>query len=100
MITTTQKEIHENAIAHGWWEEDRDIPELLCLIHSEVSEALEGYRNGLREGEKGCLSEELAGVVIRVMDMAEAYGIDLDAAINKKHTYNVTRPYKLGGKVC
>ena len=38
------KEIHENAVAHGWWEEDRTISEICALIHSELSEALEEAR--------------------------------------------------------
>lgn len=38
------KEIHENAVAHGWWEEDRTISEVCALIHSELSEALEEAR--------------------------------------------------------
>ncbi len=39
------QEIHENAVAHGWWVEDRDFGEICALIHSELSEALEEYRN-------------------------------------------------------
>lgn len=38
------KEIHENAVAHGWWEEERTISEVCALIHSELSEALEEAR--------------------------------------------------------
>lgn len=40
------KEIHENAKAHGWWDEEREAAEVYALIHSEWSEALEEYRAG------------------------------------------------------
>lgn len=40
------KEIHENAVAHGWWEEERSFGEIVALCHSELSEALEEYRAG------------------------------------------------------
>lgn len=100
MDIVTPEEVHKNAIEKGWWDKPIPIPELLCLIHSEVSEALEGYRNHKEEGEKGCLSEELADVVIRIWDMSEALGIDIAEAVNKKHKYNLTRLYRHGNKRC
>ena len=38
-------EIHRNAVEHGWWDEDRSESEIYALIHSELSEALEEYRD-------------------------------------------------------
>ena len=79
-----QKEVHQNAVDHGWWDNEREAPELLCLIHSEVSEALEGWR----KGDMGNMAEELADIVIRTMDMAEYYGVNLIAEIKTKHETN------------
>lgn len=39
-------EVHKNAVEQGWWEGERTFPEIVALIHSEVSEALEEYRDG------------------------------------------------------
>lgn len=38
--------VHENAVAHGWWEQERELPEILMLCVSELVEALEEYRAG------------------------------------------------------
>ena len=80
----------------------------IALIHTEVSEALEAYRES---GDPSCnyprteqagkpegVPSELADVVIRVADLCGTYGIDLQAAIEEKLAYNKTRPYRHGGK--
>lgn len=102
-----QTDVHRTAVDKGWWEGERNFGELLALVHSEVSEALEAYRSGMPperayfevDGKLCGVPSELADVVIRVMDMAEHYDIDLWAAIEAKHAYNVTRPHRHGGKL-
>ena len=91
-------EIHKLAIRKGWYEERRSIPESLCLMHSEISEALEGYRNDIPEGEKGWIGEELADVIIRIFDMCQYLGIDVIKEVEKKYKVNTKRPYRHGGK--
>lgn len=100
MNIVTPEEVHAVAVEKGWWQNSREVPELIALIHSEVSEAFEAHRNFIPEGEPNCLSEELADVVIRIWDFCAAYKIDIAGAINKKHEFNKTRSYRHGGKRC
>lgn len=91
---------HACAINHGFWEEDRNNGELIALMHSELSEALEALRHGDPPSEKiegfTNVEEELADLIIRVMDMCPARGFRVGEAILAKHAYNLKRPHKHG----
>lgn len=93
---------HGRAWNNGWWHDlktgekvCRPVPELLCLIHSEVSEALEGFRKDLMDDHlktRKMLEVELADAVIRIFDMAGGYGLDVAGALVDKLNYNDSRP--------
>ena len=80
--------------SEDWSGSDYKVPAVLALIHSEVSEALEDFRNNRREH----FDEEIADVVIRCLDLAGGLGIDLDAAVAAKLEKNRARAFKHGGK--
>lgn len=86
--------VHDNAFKKGFWQEDRKVSELLALIHSEVSEALEADRKNDKEGFR----EELADIVIRVFDLCGGLKIDLESEIKKKIEKNKKREHKHGKK--
>ena len=125
MINDLAKQIHENNKEKGFYndKEERNMGEILALIHSEVSEALEAdrednytYKGGtplknwmhisddkmfkaiFEQGIKSTFEDELADIVIRVMDLAAYKNIDLEHHILAKVRYNTLRASKHGKK--
>lgn len=92
-----------NREVHGF--ADDPIPERIALLHSEVSEAFEDYRNRRmqltyrEDGKPEGFPSELADIFIRLVGFAVSQGIDLDDVVAKKMAYNWTRPYRHGNKV-
>jgi lysozyme len=100
-----QFRVHELAIEKKWYDgqSERNPLELLALIVEEFGEAVRAVREGSQESKKipgySCLEEELADIVIRVMDASEYHQVRLNEAIVAKHEYNKTRPERHGGKL-
>jgi len=93
---------HNAALKAGWWGNKDQIhtdvnivPGKLCLIHSEVSEAMEGHRKDLMDDKlphRKMIEVELADALIRIADLAGALGLDLGGAVSEKMEFNLTRP--------
>lgn len=101
-VNALAEECHTASRTGGWYNDpntgaeiDRNIPEMLAMVHSEVSEALEGHRKGSQDKHlphRLMIEVELADAIHRICDLAGYLGLDLGGALVEKMEYNKNRP--------
>lgn len=107
--------IFQNNKEKGFWDNPRNVGELLMLVTSELGEAMEAHRKGkfanghlmadsyadwkewFENHYKDTFEDEIADAVIRLLDLSAGLGIDLEKHINEKVKYNKLRE-RLHGK--
>lgn len=103
-LNELRNKAYRNAVAHGWHDENLSDEHFLCLVISELMEAVEADRKGMHanranfeyymkqrkrdDGEfmyafkqdiKDSVEDELADACIRMLDLAGLRGYDLDS---------------------
>jgi NTP pyrophosphatase (non-canonical NTP hydrolase) len=94
MIENLMAQCHGASRANHWWDKERNVGELLCLIHSEISEALEGYRKDAKDEhitQQASITVELADALIRIFDLAGGLRLNLGTCFAEKFCYNQMR---------
>lgn len=102
-LNKLKQEIHQNAIEKGFWEHELSEEHCLMLVITEVAEMVEADRKGMhvpsdaikiaKEQDfnrfffesvySGTVEDELADIVIRLLDLAGARDIEIEDFIKR-----------------
>lgn len=109
-----QDEVVSDNEVKGWYDKEVSFGEAMALLHSEVSEALEAWRDhGMADAtplrdtgdtvrygaiKPEGVGSEFADILIRLLDDCHRFGVDLTLEYERKMAYNRTRAYRHGGK--
>jgi NTP pyrophosphatase (non-canonical NTP hydrolase) len=102
-------ECHGNAVRKLWWTPGPTFTEAMMLVVTELSEAVEEFREGHKMDEIYAVNPmggnkpegipiEVADAIIRIFDVCGGFNIPIADAIMAKMRYNRTRPTRHGGK--
>ncbi|PZO72327.1 MAG: hypothetical protein DI640_12965 [Sphingomonas taxi] len=100
-MTAASYMAHQTAREAGWYLDPltgepvaRNFGEVVALMHSELSEALEADRKGLKDDklpDRDGREVEFADCIIRIFDTAVSLGMDVPGAVIAKNEYNRER---------
>jgi len=85
------KEAYRIAREHGFWSNNRNVGTSIALMHTELSEAMQGYRKN--EEWHAPVGEDMADTIIRILDFCERHRINIGQAVIEKMKKNDARPY-------